>query len=80
VGKAPQEQESIMEKQLDLVTIQVTQEEARMITTALTCRALEWSIQAKTEPNWTKDDLAEDYKELAQKVQAQKVAQFEVAQ
>ena len=69
-----------MQKELDLVTIQVSRDEARMISTALESRGVVFAIEYLKEGIASKDRLAKSYSELSKKVQAQKVAQFEVAQ
>ena len=68
-----------MEKELDLVTIQVSRNEARMISTALSTRSIVFALEYLKEGIDSQDRLARDYNALSQKVQAQKVAQFEVA-
>jgi len=50
---------------LDIVTIQVTPEEARMIKTALITRAMNYALEEKTE------SLTVKYNELYRKVSGQ---------
>jgi len=69
-----------MQKELDLVTIQVSRDEARMISTALSSRGVVFAIEYLKEGIDSQDRLAKSYSELSKKVQAQKVAQFEVAE
>lgn len=69
-----------MEKELDLVTIQVSRNEARMISTALASRGIVFALEYLKEGIDSQDRLSRDYSELSKKVQAQKVAQFEVAE
>jgi hypothetical protein len=51
-----------------------------MISTALASRGIVFALEYLKEGIDSQDRLARDYSALSQKVQAQKVAQFEVAQ